>query len=409
MWKKPIVFEATSSGHRLHFANLVAKGLCELGAKPELWLPAHIQETENSKVFLNDAGSSYSLHYFETGSGEFGHNAATSKIVEIIRERKPFRLFLPTADGVIQTMGARSPLISAGIRKRIDAIVFRGPFAYPARSSIKAAKNRIVAKINHLAGFNSIHRVDPIAHFSIPENKRLRCREFLLPEPIEQAACEDRDAACHDLGWDAGERYLVVLGVLNCRKGIDKLIPAFVASNIGSDVKLVLAGPQSAEVQKVLMSCSSEQRSRILVENSVIPESRFDLMLTASNWLAATYPRHIGSSGIVLRANQYKRPVIASSFGWIGWATKAFNLGIAVDASSVSEIRNAIGSAANSNLKFQCTPANRQLARYHSVENFKLHYLRNYTEAHGAFSDVDIVPWSSVEKEVDSNSALLCN
>jgi glycosyltransferase involved in cell wall biosynthesis len=398
MWRKPIVFEATHLGHRLHFANLVASSLGELGAEPELWLPSGIRGTAQGEVFLKDAGKNYELNFFETPAGTFRRRHAVEKIVDLVNERDPFRMFLPTADGIVQSIGARSWRIPISVRNRIDAIVFRGPFAYEARSSWEAIRNRIIARINHCSGFNSIHRVDPISHFSIPEKIRIRHNECLLPEPIEDVGGKCRENACNKLGWRTSKRYLVALGQMNSRKGIDKLVRAFAAAKIDEDVKLVLAGPQCDEVQRAVLELSEVQLRNVKILDFVIPQDDFDSMLIASNWLAATYPRHIGSSGILLRGNQAERPVIASSFGWIGWATRVFNLGISCDVNCENSMKLAIESAANSNLEFRCTPGNRQLAKFHTVENFKAHYLRSYLEAHSAFNPEECVSWSSVER-----------
>jgi glycosyltransferase involved in cell wall biosynthesis len=99
--------------------------------------------------------------------------------------------------------------------------------------------------------------------------------------------------------------------------------------------------------------------------------------------VAVTHLRQIGSSGTLVRAAAAGRPVVASDFGWIAWATGAFGLGSTVNVSNVEAYVEAIERAFKSCGHYQPTAAAEQFCRYHTIANQKAHWVAAIGRQHG--------------------------
>ena len=125
------------------------------------------------------------------------------------------------------------------------------------------------------------------------------------------------------------------MGSITNRKGVGALVRAFCDASLGENVRLLIAGDIDAPVKDLLATAYEDpiRTGQLIVIDRFLTSREFWLTFRATDVVCAPYVNHVGSSGIVACAAYAERPVLASDFGWVGEATRRYELGIAVDVS----------------------------------------------------------------------------
>ena len=85
----------------------------------------------------------------------------------------------------------------------------------------------------------------------------------------------------------------------------------------------------------------------------------------------------------MVRAAAAGRPVIASDYGWVGWVTKEFGLGTAVNVRDIDAFSAAIESTLDRPAHLGGSEAANRFRKYHTVANQKAHWLTSLGRERG--------------------------
>jgi hypothetical protein len=115
-------------------------------------------------------------------------------------------------------------------------------------------------------------------------------------------------------------------------------------------------------------------RGRLHTIDRYLTEEEHDLALNAADFIGALHYRPIGSSGLLVRAAALRKPVLATDFGWIGWATNKFELGRTVNIEDFSSYSTGLTTMFSSQPILHAHKA-QLFARYHTQDNQRAHIL----------------------------------
>lgn len=151
-----------------------------------------------------------------------------------------------------------------------------------------------------------------------------------------------RAEARRHLGIDGDDGVLLLIGVLRRDKGIDVAIRAM--EGTGSCRLYIVGAPYDCDVDELralIRDCNCEKS--IILELRHLPEDEMQDYILACDALLLPYHKTFrGQSGIVARACQYARAVIASDVGAVGETIRQFGFGFVVEPESPEKLRQAI-------------------------------------------------------------------
>jgi glycosyltransferase involved in cell wall biosynthesis len=375
--KRALVFENSLSGHRGLYVAALAGELIRLGLQVTLALPDHVTESAEGNAFLPGVLQQAELLPLEkiTVSNQSGmafSKARLGLLQKAVNHHRFDRCYVPYADGLAQAWGAAlqpSKFFPPDIR--MEGLMMRGGFAYPESSLKNRLKAQISYRLQQRADWSVLHQLDPIAFYAMKGPNRKRT--LLLPEFIEAEPPFDADQAREDFGLKKQSHVVVCPGAVNESKGADLLIQAVRRLPPSSNVHLLLIGKHSDKVRQIL--AANSDRSRITSIDRFATAAEFSKLFAVADTVAVCYPRHVGSSSILLRAAKAQKQILASDWGWVGWATMTFQLGETCDAQSVDSISNSlIKLTTNPNANNINSTARDQILAYHSPSNHLAHW-----------------------------------
>jgi glycosyltransferase involved in cell wall biosynthesis len=157
---------------------------------------------------------------------------------------------------------------------------------------------------------------------------------FLLPEAPPAAA-----TAGVPIDFDC-----VVYGALGRRKGLDLLADAVGA---GADpLRILIAGQVLPQDRDFVGSAVARMRAAgavVTFRDGRIDDSEVPALLGSATSVVLAYPRHKGTSRVLLEAASVGTPVIAHAWGWLGDTVRRRRLGLAVDCLDPATFHTAIG------------------------------------------------------------------
>ncbi len=185
---------------------------------------------------------------------------------------------------------------------------------------------------NYQNGSKVIHLTDPV-----PETNPFFLYPSDLPEILKP-------------GMQSNKRYRFLLfGALSRRKGIFETLNAlqFVDTDFLPNIEIIFAGKLEKKSEKRFIDLTNSlskkfKTARITLYNRYVPEKKLMRLIQQADIILAPYQNFVGSSGMLLRAAQAKKPVLTQSYGLLGFYTKKYRLGMTVDTSSPKCIAKAL-------------------------------------------------------------------
>lgn len=393
---KVLIYEPSLSGHRANFVSVHAEELLKLGADVWLAVPENALEQPEGNAFLSKVlprTRHLPLSPFRDGLSVLAQaNAKLSLLRESVSKCKPDHCFVPYADGVSQAWGMKAkPRSFLPQEMPIEGLVMRETYAYPRLGWKKSLAAKGSLHFQCRAPWTRLHHLDPLA-FDVINRKKTNAEHFLIPDIIQRHEPADRNDAIERLGLDPGQCVVTCPGAVNYSKGSHSLIDAVTGMDESIGVQLVLIGKHSEKIKAKLKRLG--QDSRIVSIDRFASVEEFDLLFSAADVIAVCYPKHFGSASVLLRAAAAGRKIIASDYGWIGWATDTFRLGETCDATSPDAIRKLIKGVALSKNKDNSGASSqgiRLLLDYHSRANHLAHWTSLYRQKQGLPQSESIV------------------
>ncbi|TWU47573.1 hypothetical protein Poly51_53730 [Rubripirellula tenax] len=270
-------------------------------------------------------------------------------------------------------------------RQVIETLMMRINAAYPASTIAGRGKDRLADWMIGRNPIDRLHFLDPISWRHFVQTNSASDRAFLMPEVTEPLSVTDRSQACEILGLRADARYVTCPGTIQDRKGIRELTRAFQASEV-PDTHLVLIGKQTESMSDFFrQECQSLIKSgQLILSDRYVDPIEFDCLFTIADLVCVPYPRHLGSASILVRAAQSNRRILASQWGWIGWATNQFGLGRTCDVTNANDFSETLHSCLVDPDQIDAvSPLQEAFSRFHTRENHVAHWTAELCRRHG--------------------------
>jgi glycosyltransferase involved in cell wall biosynthesis len=247
----------------------------------------------------------------------------------------------------------------------------------PDRRIVNAVKALLFRQAMRAKGFRALLSIDP----TLPEWSARRMGQRAaairyLADPFPNARADDPERARDRLGLSAGP-HLLVYGSITERKGIRELVAAL--GRMGSDAPtLVVAGEQDGQTREFLrLHANRLQPAPVMLDLFVTNEMELDLFSACDAvWLG--YKGHYGMSGVLVQAYRFKKPVIATADGLIGWFCRGGELGPVIDDLSPEAIAQAMAAVftgkrlAKAKVSAGQDTSHERLLERNTLEQFKL-------------------------------------
>jgi hypothetical protein len=403
------IYEPNNDGHRYTHLKRLMPALAELGKVTV------VTSAEGAKSTQFEAQLRGVSHLFDLdasmpltdpqGPAYLDHVAAN--LQRVARTPGVDHVLMPYADGTIQKAGWRRLTGRFGIPKgvEIEGLMMRGLFAYEASPDLKARlRARAWLTLTAAAPFSVIHHMDPIVFRAVARSAPgLARRMRLIPDPVEAFEPPPRHEARRKLGIPEDGRYIGCVGYQDTRKGIDRLIRAFLAGSRPPTDRLLLAGGHAKEIKAILAgeAEAAVREGRIVSLARYISDDELRLGVAALDVVATPYPPgsgHSGSSSIVIHAAGQSRPVLGCGEGWVGDTIRRFALGATCDVLDQAAFARAIADSLDRAGTFTLGVGGRRFVEFHRPENFVSCFTRRVRERLGRPPEPGRRDWSWVEE-----------
>lgn len=206
-----------------------------------------------------------------------------------------------------------------------------------------------------------------------------------LPDPLElyphtaQAVTTLRQS----VGLEPGRKVLLLFGMIDQRKGIYQVLAALqqLSINQQKQVTLLLLGQiAQTERAKVLLEIDRLTQTsavQVILHDQYVPEEMIQLYFELADAALALYQRHVGSSGILIRAAAAGKPVLASDYGLMGELVRRHCLGLVVDSTQLTAITRGITALL---AEAPASLINQKKAACFANENQALHFVQTIYE-----------------------------
>lgn len=374
-----LIFEPDHRGHHFPYLRLLVPALRQLSKDIIVSTNPDARTSPEFAAHLSHLADCFTLDPTVVDRGASPLKSAIARagaFERVVRVHRPDHVFIPYADGLTQMLGTRRLMGRYCVPRGVEteALLMRGRFAYPAsdfRDSVRAWTSWALTR---LAPWHVLHHLDPVPFARIRKaGGSLARRSHLMPDPIDPLPEMDPSDARRRLGLELDGRYVGCCGMIDSRKGADLLIRAFAAAKLRPDDRLLLAGRFSPDVRRLVDTDYADlaRSGRICVLDRYLSNDELDAAVIALDVMCTPYPRHIGSASIIIRAAAAGRPVVANSFGWMGFIVNRFQLGRTCNVLDANELTAAIESALAEAAGYRPSEAARRLVAYHTPDNFR--------------------------------------
>lgn len=179
---------------------------------------------------------------------------------------------------------------------------------------------------------------------------------YHLPDPsmfpTDNIHLNDEECALARRVVRDNKKMFLLFGYLERRKGIFEIVEALwhLEPKYASQIIVVFAGRLHNNICLEFMKKieyykrDNLEGAIIYIEDRRLSTNEIICLLQHCNVVLAPYQRFVGSSGVLLWAAGAKKPVITQDYGFLGYQTRTYNLGIAVDTTKPKKIADAFRS-----------------------------------------------------------------
>jgi len=331
MAKRILIYEPSASGHHFKYVQLLIRAFSGQGRE----------------IFLASKGESFDSIEYTTLLKEYEH-LFTKVLIDCSQVRNIYLMsllhswnllkiakrynydlvFIPYLDIYLYTLGFLLRLYPPPKGRSFEGIIFRGDCSYDGLP--KRRRNRIRRYVMQMILASQVfHRVlfiDELIYESFLKSvPQANGRMALCPDPVETDYTTGRDEFRRRFAIPREAKAVGVFGLIDSRKGVDRLLRAFDASWRAPSHHLFLMGNHSEKVRECVRN--SALGSQIISVDRFVTDDEMVSGINAVDVVAAVYPRHVGSASIVIRAAAAGKPVLGSDFGWIGHMIRKHGLG----------------------------------------------------------------------------------
>lgn len=232
-------------------------------------------------------------------------------------------------------------------------IAMRPSFHHPAtgircpRSRLFSIKERLFLRVLAIPTLVRLSCIDELLEKYLSAKDPVLSRKLrYLPDPAEMRGNLEKAVARKTLGIPEEVTVVLSYGSIDPRKGIDSLLNALKDPRLPSNIHVLLAGAPTVAGQKMLADRVLVQglrdAGRLHILDGYLGVDEELTVFAASDMAWLGYRDHYTMSGVMVQAGRMGLPVIACREGLIGWTTRTYGLGIAIDVDDRPAVCNAL-------------------------------------------------------------------
>lgn len=401
-----LVAEYEHSGHHFEFLSYLLPALLDSDYRVTVAITDDGYKSSAYKSHLKPFADRFDLH--SLGRRPAGSTWSTARrrlaaVAEAVRAAAADHVLLPSADSVtfgylFGTRRARSIL-----RSDISCAVclHSGPSGMRDHSIGQLARGAYAPVALKLAPWQRLNFLNPLVYGDVFRSyPGLRSRLNTIPSPVPPGAGLGRHESRRALGIPEDGRYVVLAGGLSLSwKGVDRLLDAFGRARVPGSDRLLLAGSMGPSVRALLDDSYAREcaTGEIVTIDKFLTDDEISWAIAAADLVAVPYPRFQRVSGILLRAVAAGRPVLTDDCGWLGHVTRRFQLGWTCDVKDAARFPENLSAALQASADYSQTDAAGLFRRYHTLENFQQHWLREIRILAGLPTETPQVTWAQLE------------
>ena len=258
----------------------------------------------------------------------------------------------------------------------LAGLLFRAPFrvADPFASLARQTARRVLLRRLARGPVRTILTLDQAV---VAPLRRLGARADWLPDPavVDAAPPSAREAVRAEYGVEAGRTLAVLFGSLEERKGVHALAAALLRLDASAAQRLaVLIVGRSADATRpgllaAIARVDAETKVQIVLRDGFVPDDDLSSLTAAADIILAPYVRHVGSSGVVVRAAAAGVPLLGQDGGQMGREIRQHGLGRTVDPLDTPALARGLAEMIDGGTAFDAARA-RAYAEAHRVDRF---------------------------------------
>ncbi|MFP4827096.1 glycosyltransferase [Paraburkholderia sp. BR10879] len=211
----------------------------------------------------------------------------------------------------------------------------------PRRRFVDLAKSALFRRAMRSRGLRELFTIDPTLPDWFATTKPQRAAPLsYVADPFPEIEAMDPVFAREQLKLGAHTRYLLVYGAIGERKGIRELMLAL--EHKPDAPCLVIAGQQDDETRAFIDAHAPRLASAPVIFNQFISDEMERELFSACDAVWLGYKQHYGMSGVLVQAYRFRKPVVASADGLIGWYCRDGALGPLLDDLEPATIARAL-------------------------------------------------------------------
>lgn len=194
-------------------------------------------------------------------------------------------------------------------------------------------------------------------------SSRFHCCHLPDPVQIHGLSPEVPEQLRRQLAIDPHRQIFLFFGDLSGRKGLFPLLQAWqqLSPPTRSAACLLLVGAihgrDRPRAMPLIHQLQGIPENQIITVDRFISESEIQPYFALTDWVLAPYQRHVGMSGILVRAAAAKKPLISTDYGLMGEITRRYQLGLTLDSTNPQAIAQALENCCDPTVPSPGNPA----------------------------------------------------
>ena len=344
------IWEDEYRGHNLAFVEILIRYISEKTKKPVLFFSSKAAfQSEAYQVYLKPLE-----RWFIPGTVSEKHNVGKAweiwgRFGEIEKELKNkgiHCLIVSTADSLARTLGLAHLIGWKPKDLEIRCLLMYLGIAYAGRNGLSRLRDRVSFWLKRQAPIRASY-LDQWAVEKVLEKTGISLTtcpeppyclaEYLRDRPIRKKLGNGENIC---FGFPGGARF-------GDRKGPDLLIDAFLKADLPSNTQLVFAGPFSdPPLLEKFKQAQAKLGGRFQVFNGFLKTKELFSAVDQMDLVCLPYRSHIGTSAFFTQSATLGKVILASDYGWLGWAGRKYNKTIFFENDSELSLSKSLEKAA---------------------------------------------------------------
>jgi glycosyltransferase involved in cell wall biosynthesis len=228
----------------------------------------------------------------------------------------------------------------------ISAIYFRPNFAENDHGIYPQIKKWMLSKV---LNSGQIQNLFCLVHALVPYMEAQKTQTHIVPicDPVKQFEVSNLEIIefKNKFKISTDKKIFLNFGYLDDRKGMEVFIDACatLTADSLSKICLLLAGPVPEYYEKIIEAKLAQVPELEVIRcYGYLPAREVQICFEISDVVLILYQDFLNMSSVLIRAAMANKPTFATHTGMIGALVSSNNLGVTVDATSISEVANEL-------------------------------------------------------------------